>query len=536
MWGLAIELGIVGLVWAYHRWTDEKPGKPRPERELTLPRSDEAAPYPIIYGRCLVKSPVMVWAGTPILRQQNVSGTGGTYDGLISDLYHYDASMLFVIGIPFVNGTNRIYAVYVNEKQLNDYSSTHPTLLQPITDLTGDPAVDSNSGSPVSGQFTWIGTPTFESGSVGETDRHDLSNLWIEGSLEFLDGRLDQTLVDGGGAAATVIGQRMLDDGLSANEIPGYRGYMCAALTGENNGFFTLDHFTMGMTPNYPNFAFEVSSYPEGTGLGGARTVGQEANPADVLYDLLTSWRKLAIPFALVDVTSFTACAVTLRAEGHGYSRAIDDSKPAREWIKEILTQIDGVIYPDPTTGKLCLRLIRDDFDPDDLLEVNPSDGDLIEDVELIGSEATLVNKVRVVFNDRQNRYTDNSASAQDEANAVTQDNQLNESVIQMPGVCTLALAQIIADRELNFLCRPLRKCRATVSRAFGRVVTGDVVRVRWPEYGWSEVLFRVANVERGTLQNGAIRLWLIEDVSSKHRNGILTPGGVSFPGDGGIG
>jgi hypothetical protein len=42
--------------------------------------------------------------------------------------------------------------------------------------------------------------------------------------------------------------------------------------------------------------------------------------------------------------------------------------------------------------------------------------------------------------------------------------------------------------------------------------VPGDVVSLSWPEYGISGVVMRVANVSRGTLANGAIKLDLLQD------------------------
>ena len=65
-----LEAAYIGFLlgdFIYHRWFADKPPETPPVRELTVPRTDEGACYPLVYGRCFVDAAVMVWAGTPSL-------------------------------------------------------------------------------------------------------------------------------------------------------------------------------------------------------------------------------------------------------------------------------------------------------------------------------------------------------------------------------------------------------------------------------------------------------------------------------------
>ncbi len=269
-------------------------------------------------------------------------------------------------------------------------------------------------------------------------------------------------------------------------------------------------HWVHGTTAQLPSYSFECSSYPA-VGLYGSQ-VGDEANPADVIYDLLTgTFGKLGLSTDLVDSVSFEAAARTLLDEAHGYSRAFDELRSASEYIADILKQIDAVLYEDPIDSKIKLKLIRADYVPADCLEINPENCQKIE-TPAAGGWTGRANKIRVTFPKRGSQYTDGSATAQNQANAVGQDGIVEEVVLDFRGVCTQALADTIAGRELAALSRPMFKCSAIVDRSFLRINPGDVVALTWPDWHISGMLMRVAGVTRGSLQSGAIKLDLIQD------------------------
>lgn len=518
MWfEIAVGTFLLGQ-FIYHRWIEDK-DQSKPRTEIEVPKFEEGAVYPIVYGRCRIDSPVLAWIGTPHTANFNSLG-----------VITYCVSMYYLIGIPFLNGTNRLHAIWASDMLMQRGAALTSTV--DLSDLSGA-AIDDDP--PPEGIAAVYGFQIFED-----------TNEMIGGRVEFLNGNDAQVLVSGS-TPLTRVAKHMAHSetgSVSLADIPGYRGHMSAFLynpfvVGLGGDFGYLDPpasllgfgWSIGASPAVPSMSFEVSSYPEGTGLAGNRQINLEANPADVIYDILTGELKLAIPHARVDITSFTSVAQTLLSEEHGYSMALDTAQDAREIIGDILKQIDGVIYEDPADMLIKIKLVRGDYNPATLLNLNPTNTRALEQVAL-GGWTNVVNKVRVVYRDRQFNYKENSAVAHNMANAVGQDGQVREVVLQMPGVCTAALAETIAERELTARSRPIMKCRAIVGRAFRGINPGDVVTVTWPRANVSNVLFRVAQVNRGTLENGDISLDLIQDFNYQHRGSLQVAGGLNvFPG-----
>ncbi len=475
-----IEIGFLVGSFVYHRLNETGPIK---TSDRLTPRLADGESIPLIYGRCRVRSPLISWYGNASAVQRIDQPDG---------VFFFEIDMTLVLGIPFRDGIVNLCGVYLDD---------HPI-----------PAVIfSADGLPAN-----VGGSTYlfdNSVGIPDTDSRFTSFPYVE----FGDGNSGQTMV------GSLLEGSMVLAGVDASLIPGYRGYMTfhVADLGRND-------------KNIPVLHFEVSSYPS-VSLD-EYTVGLEANPADVLYDLLKgTFGKLGLDYTLVDYETFRAAAEALNDEEHGYSRAIEDSSSADEIISDILKQIDAVMYEDPIDSKIKLKLIRGDYDPTLCRDINPETCERI-DTPAAGGWTGRVNKIRVVFPDRDSNYAPGSATAHNQANAVGQNGLVEELVIQMPGVCTQALANDIAGRELAARSRPMFKCTAIVDRSFLRTVPGDVVSINWPDWHISGMLMRVAGVTRGSLQNGAIKLELIQDFFYSRR-AIIVEGGDhgtigSFPTD----
>jgi hypothetical protein len=479
-----IELAAAGWLvgnYIYHRWFADKPEPPPPDKYVKIPQMEEGANVPLIYGRCRVRKPILAWNSTPLVTNS-------------SPPYDYWMNMHYIVGIPFTPGNNRFWRLWVGDVNLN------PNV--PISTIGAIPGTD------------YI---------INSSSRADVEKAlgYVGGLARFQDGSPTQS------QDPQLFGD-MVAAGIGAAAIPAYRYFMGAYLFASGNGW------SIGQQANVPGYSFEVSSYPNDS---DAFNVGDEANPAKVLYDILTGdVGKLKIPTSMVDLDSFSDAKQRLQEEGNGYSRAIEESQEASEIILEILQQIDAVLYEDPYDGKIHIKLVRDDYDIPELPTVFPDNCDELVNVANGGWE-NVVNKVRIIFTNRADDYKDGSAVAHNQAVAAGQDGQVREHVIRMRGVCTQELANEIASRELSARSRPIAKCRAIVDRTFYQTVPGDVVTVTWPDYAWSQRVFRVAAVSRGELANGKIALELIEDIFYSWR-GVLVPGypvGDTFPG-GGVG
>lgn len=93
-------------------------------------------------------------------------------------------------------------------------------------------------------------------------------------------------------------------------------------------------------------------------------------NPVHALWEVL---RIVGLPESWLDSASFLDAAITVYNEGVGISLYMRDHQPCLTYIKSILAHINGVLYYAPD-GKLHVKLIRDDYDPDDLLIIGVDD------------------------------------------------------------------------------------------------------------------------------------------------------------------
>lgn len=482
-----LEIITIGsLAWMlgqyiYHRITaeDEKPDP----REIGHPITDEGAPIPKLFGRYRVSAAVLAWNG-PVI-----------YDERATNVFDLRANQFFVLGSGFRHGDgisapiarNRIHAIWAGDQKLSN--------------TTGLSALEGNGSFETTPQVSLV-----------------KSDYSVVGNVEFLNGGPAQVLVNSG--ATTTAGTKMLADyphgsSLSENVIPGYRGVLGVCLFQDA----VAGGFNHGRVNSLPPYHFEASSY--GTNhaqLGTYARVGDDSNPVNVIYEILTAPDLLGLPESWIDMSNFQAVQYTLHTETHGYSRWFSQRTTASEMLNDVLRQIDGLIYFDQRTAKIKIRLIRADYDPATLPVIDKTNCDKLKNFSM-GGRTNLINKVRVTYPNRDKDYNEDSATAQNAANAVGQDGQVAEEPLQYLGCCRPNLAKAIAERELDVRSRPIVKCSAIVSRAFLRTVPGDVVKVVWKNPDIAGAVFRVVGVERGTLEDGAIRLDLVLDASYVWRN-----------------
>lgn len=522
---LAIEGALLLGSWAYHRWIADGPESPAPQDEIQIPLTADGTPYPLIYGRCRVRAPILAWTGDMVAEPDPADGGLDSQSFWQGAPYIYGGLFFFNIGIGFqgftgVQPANYIYSIYAGDERLSDgpFPLLPPNPYVRLSDLVGD---GNYEGSFASGpRPCWIDTySTIDKGPE-----------WlIRGQVEFYNGSEDQQLVDSTTpfVATTTAGERMGETG-DASLIPGYRGLISVFLGGlATGGGGNL--WQLGSSGRMQAMSFEVGSYP--TLNFGSPSIGLEANPIDVIFDLLTGKRgKLAIPQSMIDTTSFQVAANTCYSEGNGYSRALPSGR-ARDQIREILVQVDGVIRPNFVTDKLELKLIRPDFDPSAIPHITVNNCASVSLVEAFGWTG-LPNRFRLIFQDRSINYQDNSATSANEGNAYDQ-GDAEEVVIQMPGVCTLASAVKLVAREASIRSMPLMKLRAVVDKSFLRVGVGDPVALTWGPLGVSGGIFRVATPTRGGRDDNSIELDLIQDAGYTHRSETNDTGGLpSHPGE----
>lgn len=447
------------------------PEAARPSR-INHPTVEPGSIYPLVYGRVRCRNPVLAWAGN---HQAEADGSA----------FNYRLDMFYLMGIPFLNGRNRMHTLWVGDTK-------YPT--GDLGTLSGDggatfATVVNDLTAAAAGQGLFGTRMQLHAGSATQ----DMTNFTIH--------------------------DRMVTAGVDSSTIPGYRGYIGISF------FNNVGAWALGNSPDVGAYNVEISTYAE-TPLYGTGKVGVEANPIDVIYDLLaSSMGKAEISTEYIDSVTFELAARTCSREGYGFSREFPSRMPLAEMLAEVERHIDGKVYQDPTDGKIKIRLIRDDYDPATLDHIGVNNCIDVVDYDA-GSLETAPDKIRVVYSSRARGYVEDSEVAVNQALMVSR-GSIDERVIHYPGCCTAAQAMMLASRDISVMSRAIATCRALVSRAFYDKVPGDCVILDWPARHVFGKVFRVANVDRGTTATSAVALDLVEDYYYVHRNQPPQAGGL---------
>ena len=243
--------------------------------------------------------------------------------------------------------------------------------------------------------------------------------------------------------------------------------------------------------------------------LFGDDVIG-DANPAHIIYECLTNtdW-GMGSPAAAIDIDSFNAAATTLWAESFGLSMLWTRQSSIQDFVQEVLDHIQGVLFVDPSTGLLTLKLIRDDYDAETLPVIDPDNADLSNFSRKLWGD--IVNEIVVTWTNPENEQEE-TITVQDDASIATQGGIISDSR-NYYGVRNSELAQRLAYRDLRSAGQPLASCEAEVDRTMWRLRPASVVKLTWPEYGLTEVVMRVTSIDYGRPGDMTIKLSLMEDV-----------------------
>lgn len=236
-------------------------------------------------------------------------------------------------------------------------------------------------------------------------------------------------------------------------------------------------------------------------------------NPAHIIRECLTN-RLWGMGYAEADIddTSFIAAATTLKAELMGMALLWDTQTSIEEFVKIILQHIDASIYVDRRTGKFVLKLIRGDYDEDNLLILNPSNVDKIDDFKR-ATFGELCNSVTVNYYDYSKNAT-GSVTVQDIALAQEQGGD-NNTTVTYEGFIDHATASKSAQRDLKTLSTPLISCTVYATKVGRNLNIGDVFKLEWPDYQIGGVVMRVTGIAFGNGKTRRVRIQCAQDVFS---------------------
>lgn len=265
----------------------------------------------------------------------------------------------------------------------------------------------------------------------------------------------------------------------------------------------------IGKSATIPETWIELQNCPNKLGLGA---IGEDANPAEVLYELHinTSW-GLAENSDLINIESMKKIGETLKKEGLGISAKLYSKSQASELIDNICDHINAVKYTDIRTGKLTYRLIRDDYDVNTLPRLDTS---ILSNIELSRPcWLDTVSDISVVYTDRKAQYEQSTIPAIDPANIEINGGTRTTKTYSFTYFTTSQNALWAAKREQFQQGYPLATVSMEGNRHLSSLRIGDVVLLDWNPYGIKNMLLRINNIEHADFIDGSIRIDAMEDV-----------------------
>lgn len=242
-------------------------------------------------------------------------------------------------------------------------------------------------------------------------------------------------------------------------------------------------------------------------------------NPAHIIRECLTDteW-GLGWPTSDIDDSSFYEAAQTLYDERFGLSFKWSQQMTIEDFVMMVLRHINAVVRQDRQTGKFKLTLIRDDYDVDDLIELNPFNSNL----ESLGRSAAgemvnIINLTYSKFDGGSDTITVHDLASIETQGPISQD-------VEMLGIHTPTLAARVAQRELGSRVKPIAKIKISTNRIGVQLYEGGLFKLNWPDQGVSAMICRIVDIDLGQLNDNKITINAVQDVFGLPATSYITP------------
>jgi hypothetical protein len=521
--------------------------KPAGLGDFQFPTATESRVVPLLWGTVRVKGPNVVWYGD--FRQEPIKETIKT--GLFSKKtiikgykYHLGMQLAFCRGGP--TGVDLLSRVWIGDDEVFSGVVNHnDTFTIDCPELFGGDELGNGgtvgtlrffAGTPTQGISTYLaGRSTILTASVAAGG----TGYAVDDILTLVGGTFTQVAkfqVNSVGGSGEVLTASVFDDGnysaapTSPTATTGGSGSGCTlTLTfdealQEEGGDTPAYRGTCFMAPDTENiylgnstsikpWSVELSRIPTYLGLTSDTVNTYDANPMNVIYELMTDteW-GFGFSASTIDLANFVAAGNTLRTEGNGFSYFLDRQIEASELLKLLQEQVDGIVFFNQLVGKWQINLARDDYDVLLVPEITVANRHDLESFAR-GSWEDTTNEVRTKFNDRDDEYKETFGFAQDLSNIRVLQGVAVTVESNLPGVKNAQLATNIAWRKLRTLSYPLAKATVVVDRTFYATQPGSVVSFTDANLGLNKLAMRVQRVDLGELHDNKVRLDLIQDV-----------------------
>ncbi len=239
-------------------------------------------------------------------------------------------------------------------------------------------------------------------------------------------------------------------------------------------------------------------------------------NPAHIVYQCLTDPNCLGYPTAVIDEANFAAAADQLYAEGLGLNLKWTNRETIENFIGIVCDHAGMIVVRDRRTGLYKLRLLRDDYEIEDLRVFTPSNSRILSAQR--PSPADFVNELQVTYTDYKT-FKEATVPVRDVA-AIQAMGRVVSKSHSLTGLPTESLAARCGERDLGAMAKPLWRIDLSFNRNADELEPGEPFLLDYPP---SEIfpdglylVLRVADeINYGTAAAGEITAKCVQDVFS---------------------
>lgn len=298
-------------------------------------------------------------------------------------------------------------------------------------------------------------------------------------------------------------------------DIPAFRGVFG----------IVLRHTYVGMNPYLKPWEFKLQRVLKTTdgqtqwNPSKALIEDRDMNPAHIIRECLVDkhW-GMGYDESDIDDVSFTAAANTLFAEQFGLSLLWTRQEKIEKFVKNVSNHIDATVFVNRQTGKFTIKLIRDDYDPNNLKVL---DKQHIEKVDNF-TQTTIDEAINSYVVNYHNTETDKTGSVRVENMAVLQQQgNVIQTKKQYNGITTAKNALRAAERDLRILSTPLAAAKITVNRHASHFNIGDVFKFAVKDYfpdvnhAADQIVMRITDLSFGDQKNHRVKIICVQDIFS---------------------
>ena len=314
-----------------------------------------------------------------------------------------------------------------------------------------------------------------------------------------------------------------LQPGATGADLPGFRWITSLAFIGAGkNG---QPGFNVGS--NYPQVPAPAARFARSSRtLSNTYAVINQGgwvmnNPSHMIHECLVNddFGMGGSP-SMLDVNSFLDAATTLYNENFGLGTVWTRQTRVDRFIQEILDHINGMFFFNPRTGLGTLKLIRNDYDPDDLDELTDADVRVVSFRRKLWGET--VNEIVVNYTDPVTNKN-KTLTYQDLGNIATQGEVVSEPR-NYDMICDDALASFVGARDILAASMPLATCVIEAKRTEWDRLPGDVLKFSSTRHGADKVIMRVMDIDYGDQTDSKLRITLLEELFSFGEASYIEP------------